>query len=154
MTTTPETRLRQLGLELPEPPAPAGSYVPAVRTGRLVMTAGQIPLREGNLVATGVVGAEVSLEDARQAARQCVLNALAAVREEIGELRTVRRILRLNAFVASAEGFFGQSKVADAASDLLTEIFGEAGRHTRCAIGAARLPLNAPVEIDLVVELG
>lgn len=145
-------RLRQLGLSLPPAPQPVGAYVPAVRTGGLVFTAGQLPLAVGQLVATGKVPVDVSVETASACARQAVLNALAVAAAEAGTLDRIRRIVRMNVFVNSAQGFADQAKVANGASDLLLELFGDAGRHTRCAIGAAELPLNAPVEIDIVVE--
>jgi len=150
---TPEENLQRLGLELPEVAEPVGAYVPAVRTGNLVFTAGQIPVKDEMLLAVGAVPSEASLEQAQAAARQCALNALAAVRAAAGSLRAVRRVVRLNVFVNSAERFAEQSQVADAASHLLAEVFGEAGRHSRCAVGVAELPRNAAVELDLIVEL-
>jgi enamine deaminase RidA (YjgF/YER057c/UK114 family) len=150
---TPEQHLKAMAIELPPAPAPVGAYVPAVRSGKLVFTAGQLPLRDGRLAAAGKVPTDVPLESARSAARQAVLNALAAIRGEIGSLDSIARVVRLNVFVNSAGGFTDQAKVANGASELLAEIFGDAGRHARCAIGAAELPLNAPVELDLVVEL-
>ena len=148
-----EQRIKELGFELPPPPKPVGAYVSAVRTGNLVFTAGQLPGREGKLVAAGKVPTDVPLEAAQKAAQVAVLNALAAVAGVVGSLDCVRRIVRMNLFVNSAAGFTDQAKVANGASELLVSIFGEAGRHTRCAIGAAELPLNAPVELDLVVEI-
>jgi enamine deaminase RidA (YjgF/YER057c/UK114 family) len=150
---TVEAKLKELGIDLPPPAKPLGTYVPAVRAGGLVFTSGQVPLKGENLVATGKVPTEVSLEQAQASARTAVLNALSAVRAEVGTLDAVARIVRMNVFVNSAPGFTGQAAVANGASELLCELFGEAGRHTRCAIGAAELPRNAPVEIDLVVEL-
>ena len=150
---TIEARISQLGYELPAAAKPVGSYVPAVRTGSLVVTAGQLPMRDGKLTAQGKVPTDVSVPDAQAAAAQAVLNALAAVAGEIGSLDSITRIVRLNVFVNSAAGFTDQAKVANGASDLLVEIFGEPGRHTRCAIGAAELPLNAPVELDLTVQV-
>jgi len=147
-----EVKLQQLGIQLPRPGRPVGAYVPAVRTGNLVFTAGQLPIRDGKLAATGKVPTDVSLDAARAAARIAALNALAAVRGEIGSLDNVVRVVRLNVFVNSSASFTGQAKVANGASDLLVEIFSEAGNHTRCAIGAAELPLNAPLELDLTVE--
>ena len=149
-----EQRIRELGFELPPPPKPVGAYVAAVRTGNLVFTAGQLPGREGKLVSAGKVPADVSLEAAQKAAQVAALNALAAVAGAVGSLDAVRRVVRLNCFVNSSPGFTDQAKVANGASELLTALFGEAGKHTRCAIGAAELPLNAPVELDLVVEVG
>ncbi len=150
---TPEAKLRELNLELPAPAAPVGAYVPTARTGQLIFTAGQIPFHEGRLIATGKVPTDLTLEDAQAAARQACLNALAAVRAEAGSLDAVARVVRLNVFVNSAAGFTDQAAVANGASDLLLAVFGDAGRHTRCAIGAAELPLNAPVELDLIVEV-
>ena len=150
---TPEQKLQRLGLELPPAPKPVGSYVPAVRAGSLIFTAGQIPTKDGRLISAGKVPTEVSLEDAQAAARQAVLNALAAVMAEAGTLEAIARVVRMNVFVNSAPGFTDQAKVANGASDLLVEIFGDAGRHTRCAVGAAELPLNAPVELDLILAL-
>jgi enamine deaminase RidA (YjgF/YER057c/UK114 family) len=148
---TPEQKLRELALELPAPARPVGKYVPAVRAGQLVFTSGQIPTKDGKLIAAGKVPTEVSLEQAQAAARQAALNAVAAVRGELGTLDAVARIVRMNVYVNSAPGFTDQAKVANGASELLLEIFGDAGKHTRCAVGAAELPLNAPVELDLVV---
>jgi enamine deaminase RidA (YjgF/YER057c/UK114 family) len=150
---TPEQQLRNLGFELPPAATPVGAYVPAVRSGNLVFTAGQLPLKEGKLLAAGKIPTDVPLEAARDAARQAVLNALAAVRGAIGSLDAVVRIVRMNVFVNSAAGFTDQAKVANGASEFLMQVFGEAGRHTRCAVGAAELPLNSPVELDLIVEV-
>jgi len=150
---TPEQQLRNLGFELPPAATPVGAYVPVVRSGNLVFTAGQLPLKEGKLLAAGKVPTDVPLEAARDAARQAVLNALAAVRGAIGSLDAVVRIVRMNVFVNSAAGFTDQAKVANGASEFLMQVFGEAGRHTRCAVGAVELPLNSPVELDLIVEV-
>jgi len=145
--------LKRLGLTLPAAPKPVGAYVPAVRTGKLIFTSGQLPVRDGRLTAAGKVPVDVPVPAAAEAARQAVLNALAVIDAHAGGLDNVARIVRLNVFVASALGFADQAKVANGASELLVELFGDAGRHTRCAIGAAELPLNAPVELDLIVEL-
>jgi len=150
---TPEQRLCQQGLALPPAPKPIGAYVPAVRTGRLVFVSGQLPTREGQLLARGHVGAEVSLAEAQACARQAALNALAVVAAEVGGLDRVTRVVRLTGHVASAPGFTDQPKVLNAASDLLADAFGEAGRHSRAALGAAELPLGAPVELELLVEV-
>ena len=149
-----EAKLATMGLELPPTAQPVGAYVPAVRTGNLIFTAGQLPLAAGKLLAAGKVPDDVSIETGQAAARQAVLNALAAIRSLIGSLDHVSRVVRVNVFVNSAGGFTDQAKVANGASELLLELFGDAGRHTRCAIGAAELPLNAPVELDLIVEIG
>jgi enamine deaminase RidA (YjgF/YER057c/UK114 family) len=150
---TPEQKLQSLGIDLPSPAAPVGAYVAAVRTGNLVFTAGQLPMKDGSLTATGKIPTDVSLADAQLAARQALLNALSAVRGEIGSLDNVSRIVRLNVLVNSSPGFTDQAKVANGASDLLLEVFGPAGVHTRTAVGAAELPLNAPVELDITAEI-
>ncbi|MHA6797081.1 RidA family protein [Pseudonocardia bannensis] len=148
----PNERLRELGITLPKVAAPAGAYLPARRSGSLVFTAGQLPLVEGKLVATGKVGTEVGVEDAYGHARICVLNALAAVDALVG-LDSVVGIVKVVGFVASAPGFSGQPAVINGASELLGEVFGEAGLHARSAVGVAELPLNAPVEVEIVVEV-
>jgi enamine deaminase RidA (YjgF/YER057c/UK114 family) len=156
---TPEQRLAELGLDLPDAARPVGAYVPAVRTGDLIFTSGQIPMRKGELLAKGKVPTDVRTDIAEAAAIQAALNALAAVKQALGdgdkpgELSRVTRVVHMNVFVNSALGFRDQAKIANAASELLLAAFGEAGRHTRCAIGAAELPLDAPVELDLVVEI-
>jgi enamine deaminase RidA (YjgF/YER057c/UK114 family) len=147
-----EDRLKQLGLDLPTVSKPVAAYVPAIVTGNLVFTAGQLPFVDGKLEATGKVGAEVSAEDAAKLARTCVLNALAAASSVIGSLDRVTRIVKVVGFVASAPDFTGQPGVVNGASELLGEIFGEPGQHARSAVGVAVLPLDAPVEIELVVE--
>jgi enamine deaminase RidA (YjgF/YER057c/UK114 family) len=146
-------RLAELGIELPAVVAPLASYVPAVRTGNLVYTSGQLPIVDGKLLATGVVGAGVSAEEAQQYARTCALNAIAAVGSLVG-LDEVRRVVKVVGFVASAPGFGGQPQVINGASDVIGEIFGAAGQHARSAVGVAELPRNAPVEVELIVEVG
>ncbi|OBK87525.1 RidA family protein [Mycobacterium sp. 1165178.9] len=146
-------RLGQLGLGLPEVVAPLASYVPAVRTGNLIYTAGQLPMREGKLLATGKVGAAVSPDDGKAMARICVLNALAAVNSLVG-IDEVTRVVKVVGFVASAPGFNGQPSVINGASELLAEVFGEQGAHARSAVGVSELPLDAPVEVELIVEVG
>ncbi|MFO8013305.1 MAG: RidA family protein [Phycisphaerae bacterium] len=150
---TPDENLNRLGLTLPPAPAPVGSYVPAVRTGNLVFVSGQLPMRDGELLATGKVGAEVSLEEAQACARQAALNALAVAAEAAGGLGAIARIVRLTGHVASAPGFTDQAAVMNAASDLVAEVFGDAGRHSRAALGAAGLPLGAPLELEMIVEV-
>ncbi|HET9143433.1 RidA family protein [Actinophytocola sp.] len=145
-------RLAELGIKLPSVPPPAGAYVPAVRAGSLVFTAGQVPFVDGVLAATGKVGAEVAPEEARKHARTCALNALAAVDALVG-IDAVVRVVKMTGFVASAEGFTGQPTVLNGASELVGEIFGDAGRHARSAVGVAELPLGVPVEVELVVEV-
>jgi enamine deaminase RidA (YjgF/YER057c/UK114 family) len=151
--STPEERIRELGLEIPDVVAPLASYVPAARTGSLVYTAGQLPIVKGELAATGKVGAEIDPERATELARLCGLNAIAAIRAEIGELSRVRRIVKVVGFVASAPDFYGQPQVINGASDLLGEVFGDAGKHARSAVGVAVLPRNAPVEVELIAEV-
>jgi enamine deaminase RidA (YjgF/YER057c/UK114 family) len=150
----PEDRLAELGLRLPDVVAPVAAYVPAVRTGSYVYTSGQLPMVAGALAATGKVGAEITAEQAKDLARTCALNALAAVRAEVGELSAVHRVVKVVGFVASAADFTGQPGVVNGASELLGEVFGDAGRHARSAVGVAVLPLDAPVEVELVVEVG
>ena len=152
--TTPESRLADLGLTLPPVVKPVAAYVPAVRTGSYVYTAGQLPMVDGSLPATGKVGAEVDPDRAKELARICALNAIAAVKAEIGELSLVRRVVKVVGFVASTPGFTGQPGVVNGASELLGEVFGEAGVHARSAVGVAVLPLDAPVEVEMVVEVG
>jgi enamine deaminase RidA (YjgF/YER057c/UK114 family) len=151
---SPEDQLRELGYELPPVPQPAGSYVPATCAGTLVFTAGQVPSQGGELAKTGKVGDGVTLEEAQEAARLCALNALAAAAAEAGGLNNISRIVKVTGFVASAQGFNGQPQVLNGASDLLGEVFGEAGLHARSAVGVAELPLDAPLEVELVAELG
>jgi enamine deaminase RidA (YjgF/YER057c/UK114 family) len=150
---TPNERLRDLGLELPPAPKPVGAYVPAVRTGNLLFVSGQLPMRGGELIVKGRLGDEVSIDQARECARQAALNALAAVAAEAGGLDRVARVVRLVGYVASAPGFTDQAKVMNAASELVADVFGEAGRHARAAVGAAELPLGAPVELEMIVEV-
>jgi len=146
-------RLGQLGVALPEVVAPLASYVPAVRTGNLVYTAGQLPIEAGKLVRTGKVGAEVSPEQGKALARICALNALAAVDSLVG-IDAVTQVVKVVGFVASAPGFNGQPSIVNGASDLLAEVFGDKGAHARSAVGVSELPLDAPVEIELIVEVG
>jgi enamine deaminase RidA (YjgF/YER057c/UK114 family) len=147
-----EARLTELGLKLPVLAKPAGAYVPAIVTGNLVYTAGQLPFVDGALLATGKVGADVSAEDAAKLARTCALNALAAAASVIGSLDRVTRIVKVVGFVASTPDFSGQPAVINGASELLGEVFGEAGQHARSAVGVAVLPLDAPVEVELILE--
>ena len=151
--STPEERLAELGLSVPEVATPVAAYVPAVRSGSYVHTSGQLPMRDGQLITTGKVGDAVSEEDAAACARQCGLNALAAIRAEIGELSRVKRVVKVVAFVASTPDFTGQPKVANGVSELLGDVFGEAGKHARSAVGVPVLPLDAPVEVELLVEV-
>ncbi|MBK1785064.1 RidA family protein [Prauserella cavernicola] len=145
-------RLAELGIELPGVAAPVAAYVPAVRSGSHVFTSGQLPFVEGSLAATGKVGGEVSPEEAKQHARTSALNALAAVHSLVG-IDSVVRVVKVTGFVASSEGFTGQPAVINGASELLGEVFGDAGTHARSAVGVAELPLGAPVEVELTVEV-
>jgi enamine deaminase RidA (YjgF/YER057c/UK114 family) len=150
---TPEERLAELGLSVPEVAPPVAAYIPAVRSGNHVFTSGQLPMRGGQLMATGKVGGEVSQDEAVECARQCALNALAAVRAELGELSEVKRVVKVVAYVASTADFTGQPTVANGVSELLGEVFGDIGRHARSAVGVPVLPLDAPVEVELIVEV-
>ncbi|TVS86365.1 RidA family protein [Mycobacterium helveticum] len=145
-------RLDQLGVTLPEVVTPLAAYVPAVRTGNLVYTAGQLPMEAGKLAGTGKVGAEVTPEEAKAMARVCALNALAAVHALAG-IDAVTRVVKVVGFVASAAGFNGQPGVVNGASELLAEVFGDSGAHARSAVGVSELPLDAPVEVELIVEV-
>ncbi len=149
----PTARLAEMGLTLPPVAAPVAAYVPAVRSENYVYTSGQLPMVEGQLARTGKVGAEVSPEDAKDLARVCALNALAAAASAAGGLDALRRIVKVVGFVASAPDFTGQAQVVNGASELLGGVFGAAGVHARSAVGVAVLPLDAPVEIELVVEV-
>ncbi|WP_059010525.1 RidA family protein [Streptomyces specialis] len=148
-----EAKLGELGLTLPAVATPAGSYVPAVRSGRYVYTAGQVPLVDGKLPLTGKVGAEGTPEQANELARGCALNALAAVKSVAGDLDRIARVVKVVGFVASVPEFTGQPQVINGASDLLGAVLGERGRHARSAVGVAVLPLDAPVEVEIQVEL-
>jgi enamine deaminase RidA (YjgF/YER057c/UK114 family) len=145
-------RLADLGIELPDVIPPAGVYVPAVRTGNLVYTAGQVPMQSGKLAQTGKVGGEVTPEEGKALARICALNALAAVHSLVG-IDSVTRVVKVVGFVASAQGFHGQPGVINGASQFLGEVFGDAGAHARSAVGVSELPLDAPVEVELIVEV-
>jgi enamine deaminase RidA (YjgF/YER057c/UK114 family) len=150
--TSPSARLAELGITLPQVATPAGSYLPTARTGNLLFTAGQLPFVDGRLPATGKVGAEVSPEDAKEYARLAGLNVLAAIDSAVG-LDAVERVVKIVGFVASAEGFTGQPGVINGVSDLMAEVFGEAGRHARSAVGVAELPLGSPVEVEAIVQV-
>jgi len=152
--TLPSRRLADLGLSLPPVPAPVAAYVPAVRFEDVVYTAGQLPLVDGTLRAVGKVGADVPVDEAVDCARIAALNALAAVVDLTGDLDVIRRIIKVVVYVASASGFTDQPLVANGASRLLADIFGDAGRHARSAVGVAVLPLDAPVELELLVSVG
>ena len=148
-----ENRLSELGLLLPEAPKPVAAYIPAKQSGKLVFTAGQLPMVNGELISKGILGQEVAIEDANKAARVCTLNALAAIKGVIGDLDRIKQIVRVVGYVASIPTFTQQPAVVNGASELLLEIFGDAGKHARSAVGMAVLPLNASVEIELTVEV-
>jgi enamine deaminase RidA (YjgF/YER057c/UK114 family) len=148
-----ENRLSELGLLLPEAPKPVAAYIPAKQAGKLVFTAGQLPMVNGELISKGFLGQEVAIEDAIKAARVCTLNALAAIKGVIGDLDRIKQIVRVVGYVASIPTFTQQPAVVNGASELLLEIFGDAGKHARSAVGMAVLPLNASVEIELTVEV-
>ena len=148
-----EARIKELDLVIPEPPRPAGHFVPAVQVGNLVFVSGQIPVVSGWLGIKGKLGRDLSIEQGQEAARTALLNVLAVIQHTTGTLDAIKRIVKLNGWVASAEGFNSQPKVVDGASLMLEEIFGEAGKHARAAIGVAELPLGAPVELELIAEV-
>ncbi|MBH0205489.1 MAG: RidA family protein [Nitrospira sp.] len=148
-----ELRLKELGIELPAAPKPVANYVPVVRVGDLLFLSGVLPSKEGQLVMTGKLGANVSIEQGVAAARLAVLNALAIVKAEAGSLDRVKRIVKMVGHIASAPGFTDQPQVLNGASDLLVAVFGEAGRHARVAVGAAELPRQAPIELELIVQM-
>jgi enamine deaminase RidA (YjgF/YER057c/UK114 family) len=151
--SAPEDRLAELGLAVPEVAKPVAAYVPAVISGDHVFTSGQLPMRSGELMYTGKVGGEVSPEEGAECAQQCALNAIAAVKAEIGDLALIKRIVKVVAFVASTPDFTGQPAVANGASHLFGEVFGESGVHARSAVGVPVLPLDSPVEVELIVEV-
>jgi enamine deaminase RidA (YjgF/YER057c/UK114 family) len=148
-----DARITELGLTLPEVVPPVAAYVPAVRDGNLVFTSGQLPIVDGKLVATGKVGAEVSAEDAKGYAATCALNAIAAIKAEVGDLDKVVRVVKVVGFVASDPSFVGQPGVINGASELLGQVFGDKGVHARSAVGVAALPLDAPVEVEVIVSV-
>ena len=148
-----EERLQELGIELPPAAAPVASYVPVKRGGGVAFVSGQVPMEEGSPIATGRLGAGISLEEGVDLARRCALQALAALRDELGSLDAVKGILRVGVFVASTPDFTDQPKVGNGASDLLVEVFGDEGRHARAAVGCPSLPLGVPVEVELTVEI-
>ncbi len=148
-----DEKLAQLGITLPAPPKPVATYIPAVLAGELLFLSGVIPFRDGTLVFEGKLGRDLTVEQGYEASRIALLNALAIIRQELGTLDRVRRIVRMTGHVASAEGFVQHPAVINGASDLLVKIFDEAGKHARVALGAAELPLNAPVEIELILQV-
>jgi len=150
---SPEDKLRELGIELPEAPSPLGSYVPVIRTGNLVFLSGILPLVKGKLLRQGRLGESVSLDEAREDAKTAAINALSVLKSNIGSLDKVKSCVKITGYVASTHDFTEQPKVLNAASDLLFEVFGEAGRHVRAAVGVNVLPLNSPVELEFIFEV-
>ncbi len=150
---SPEDRLRSLGVELPPAPKPLGSYVPARRIGNLVFISGMLPLREDKLQRPGLVGADLSVEEAQDEARVAAVNALSALKDHTGDLGRVKGCIKVTGFVASAPGFKEQPKVLNVVSDFMVEVFGDAGRHARAAVGVNVLPLNAPLEVEFIFEV-
>lgn len=148
-----EELLANLGIQLPPVPPPLASYVPVRLSGEHAFVSGQVPMEEGRVLSSGKLGAEVSVEQGQEATRRCALQALAALREALGSLDRVKGIVKLDVFVASAPGFVDQPKVANGASDLLVEIFGEGGKHARAAVGVSELPLGASVEVALIARV-
>ena len=153
MSQTPSAKLEAIGIQLPEPAKPVAAYVPTVRTGNLLFVSGQIPFRDGALAAAGSVPTQVTPETAKQCARQCAINGLAAAKAALGSIDRIKRVVRLGVWVASERGFHGQPGVANGASELMVEVFGDAGRHVRAAVGSIDLPLGAPVEVGFRVEV-
>ena len=147
-----EEKLKELGIEIPTPPSPAGSYIPVVTTGNLAFVSGQIPMKEGKVVFEGKVPENQSVDSARDAAKICIINGLAQLKANLGSLDKIIKFVRISGFVNSSPDFTEQPKVINAASDLLVEIFGDMAKHSRIAVGVASLPLNSTVEIDMVVE--
>jgi enamine deaminase RidA (YjgF/YER057c/UK114 family) len=150
---TPEEKLKQLGITLPDVPKPLGSYVPCVQTGNLLFLSGMLPLKDGHLIKAGRLGETVSIEEGQEYAKQAVINALSVVKSHFGSLDKNLRCVKVNGYVASAPDFTEQPKVINGASDFLFEVLAEAGKHARAAVGVAALPLNAPVEIDFIFEI-
>jgi enamine deaminase RidA (YjgF/YER057c/UK114 family) len=148
-----EKKIKSLGLELPEAPKPVASYIPAVHSENFVFTSGQLPIIKGELKARGKIGRDLTVEEGYECAKVAALNCLAVIKSVVGELDRVRRIVRVTGFINSAPGFEDQSKVMNGASDVLVEIFGDEGRHSRLAIGASELPLGSPVEVEMIVEI-
>jgi enamine deaminase RidA (YjgF/YER057c/UK114 family) len=152
-TMSYEAKLKDLGLQLPPPPQPVATYIPAVRAGDLLFLSGVLPMRDGQLAFSGKLGRELTVEDGMEAAKLCLLNALAIAKQELGSLDRISRIVKVVGHVASAEGFVQQPQVLNGASDLLVAVFGESGRHARVAVGAAELPRRAPVEIEVILSI-
>ncbi|MCO5157350.1 MAG: RidA family protein [Aquamicrobium sp.] len=153
MADTIKNRLAALGVTLPAAPAPAANYVPFAQSGKLILTSGQLPLDQGKLVATGLLGRELDVAAGKEAAKYCAINVLAQLQAATGDLEKIARLVKITVFVASTPDFTEQHLVANGASDFLVEVLGEAGKHARAAVGTASLPLNAPVEVEAISEL-
>ncbi|KDE21315.1 endoribonuclease [Acetobacter aceti 1023] len=154
MMSTPESRLAELGIELPTPAAPVANYVACVQTGSLLVVSGQLPLKDGKLFATGKLGDAVSVETAVEAARYCMINIIAQVRAAVGDLSRVKRVVRLGGFIACTPDFTAHAAAMNGASDLAVAVFSDAGRHARSTVGVPSLPLNAPIEVEGLFEIG
>ncbi len=148
-----EEKLGRLGVKLPDAPTPLAAYVPAIRSGNLIFTAGQVPVSEGKLLYSGKVGKDISAEEGMKAAEICALNCLSVIKKEIGDLDKIKRVVKVTVFVNSADGFTEQPKVANGASEFLVELFGDKGKHVRSAVGVNELPINAAVEIEMIIEI-
>lgn len=148
-----EEKINQLGFILPNAPKPLASYVPAIKTGNLVFTAGQLPIKDGSLIFKGKLGKDLNEDEGKKAAQVCALNCLSVIKNEIGNLDNIEKIIKLTVFVSCADEFINHPQIANGASDLIKEIFGENGKHVRSAVGVAALPLNAPVEIEMICKL-
>ncbi|MCP5064565.1 MAG: RidA family protein [Ignavibacteriae bacterium] len=148
-----EQKLKEKELELPEAPKPLAAYVPATKSGNLIFTAGQIPLQNGELKFAGKVGEDLTIDEAKSAAEICLLNGLSVIKSECGSLDNIAKIVKITVFINSADGFVDQAQVANGASELLVELFGEKGKHARSAVGVSELPINSAVEIELIVEV-
>jgi enamine deaminase RidA (YjgF/YER057c/UK114 family) len=153
MSDSIESRLKDLGVDLPQAAAPAANYVPFMRTGKLILTAGQLPLKDGRLIATGLLGRDLDTAAGKEAARLCAVNVLAQAKAALGDLEKIRRLVKITVFVASTPDFTEQHLVANGASDFLVAVLGERGKHARSAVGTAALPLNAPVEVEAIIEV-
>ena len=148
-----EEKISQLGFTLPAAPKPLASYIPAVKAGNLVFTAGQLPIKDGSLVFKGKLGKDLSEDEGKKAAQLCVLNCLSAIKAVIGDLDNIEQIIKLTVFVSSAVGYRDQPKIANGASDFLAQVFGDNGKHARSAVGVSELPMNSPIEIDMIVKI-
>lgn len=153
MTSTIETRIKDLGITIPESAAPAAAYLPFSQSGNLLFTSGQLPLKDGKLVSTGLVGRDLTIEQAQEAAKYCAINVLSQAQAALGDLKRIKRVIKITVFVASVVDFTDQHVVANGGSQLFIDVLGDAGKHARSAVGMAGLPLNAPVEIEAILEV-